>query len=149
MKFMLNGAPTLGTRDGANIEIEAAAGKENFFQFGMSAEKVAELRRFGYLPSSFISDDEIAGEVLGFLERGLDGKNFSEIVSNLEPQDPYMVMADFRDYRRAQQLVSKTYQDQKTFARMSLCNIAGSGIFSADRAVSEYARDIWQVRPVR
>ncbi len=149
MKFMLNGAPTLGTHDGANIEIEAAAGKENFFQFGMSAEKVAELRRFGYLPSSFISDDEIAGEVLGFLERGLDGKNFSEVVSNLETQDPYMVMADFRDYRRAQALVSKTYQDQKAFARMSLCNIAGSGIFSADRAVGEYARDIWNVRPVR
>ena len=149
MKFMLNGAPTLGTLDGANIEIAAAAGKENFFQFGMLTQQAGELRRFGYLPSSFISDDEIAGEVLGFLERGLDGKNFSEIVSNLETQDPYMVMADFRDYRRAQQLVSKTYQDQKTFARMSLCNIAGSGIFSADRAVSEYARDIWQVRPVR
>ena len=149
MKFMLNGAPTLGTLDGANIEIAAAAGKENFFQFGMLTQQVGELRRFGYLPSSFISDDEIAGEVLGFLERGLDGKNFSEIVSNLETQDPYMVMADFRDYRRAQQLVSKTYQDQKAFARMSLCNIAGSGIFSADRAVGEYARDIWNVRPVR
>ena len=133
MKFMLNGAPTLGTFDGANIEIAAAAGKENFFQFGMLTQQVGELRRFGYLPSSFISDDEIAGEVLGFLERGLDGKNFSEIVSNLETQDPYMVMADFRDYRRAQELVSKTYQDSKTFARMSLCNIAGSGIFSADQ----------------
>ena len=149
MKFMLNGAPTLGTLDGANIEIAAAAGKENFFQFGMLTDQVNKLRQFGYLPSSFIADDEIAREVLGFLERGLDGKNFGEVVGNLETQDPYMVMADFRDYRRAQELVSKTYLDKEAFNRMSLRNIAGSGIFSADRAVSEYARDIWHAKPTR
>ena len=149
MKFMLNGAPTLGTLDGANIEIAAAAGKENFFQFGMLTDQVNKLRQFGYLPSSFIADDEIAREVLGFLERGLDGKNFGEVVGNLETQDPYMVMADFRDYRRAQELVSNRYTYKEAFNRMSLRNIAGSGIFSADRAVSEYARDIWHAKPTR
>ena len=90
------------TLDGANIEIAAAAGKENFFQFGMLTEQVNELRRFGYLPNSFIADDEVAVAVLNFIEKGLDSKNFNEIVTNLETQDPYMVMADFRDYRRLQ-----------------------------------------------
>ena len=149
MKFMLNGAPTLGTLDGANIEIAAAAGKENFFQFGMLTEQVNELRRFGYLPNSFIADDEVAVAVLNFIEKGLDGKNFNEVVTNLETQDPYMVMADFRDYRRAQTLVSETYRDKRKFSRMSLLNIAGSGVFSADRAVGEYAHNIWHVKPIR
>ncbi len=149
MKFMLNGAPTLGTLDGANIEIAAAAGKENFFQFGMLTEQVNELRRFGYLPNSFIADDEVAVAVLNFIEKGLDGKNFNEVVTNLETQDPYMVMADFRDYRRAQALVSETYRDKRKFSRMSLLNIAGSGVFSADRAVGEYAHNIWHVKPIR
>ncbi len=149
MKFMLNGAPTLGTLDGANIEIAEAAGKENFFQFGMLTHEVDQLRRFGYLPGSFLAGDDVAREVLGFIEKGIDGKNFAELVANLETQDPYMVMADFGDYRRAQQLVSDTYRDPKKFSRMSLANIAGSGIFSADRAVGEYARDIWGMTPIR
>ena len=87
--------------------------------------------------------------MLGFIEKGIDGKSFAELVANLETQDPYMVMADFGDYRRAQQLVSDTYRDPKKFSRMSLANIAGSGIFSADRAVGEYARDIWGMTPIR
>lgn len=149
MKFMLNGAPTLGTLDGANVEICEAAGEENFFRFGMLTEQVNELKQFGYLPSSFIADDEVAKEVLSFLEHGLDGKNFSEIVTNLETQDPYMVMADFKDYRRVQAEVSKAYLNKERFARMSLANIANSGIFSADRAVMDYARDIWHMRPIK
>ena len=149
MKFMLSGAPTLGTLDGANIEIKDAAGADNFFQFGMLTEKVDELRRFGYLPSAFLAGDEVARAVLDFLEKGLDGKSFAEVIANLRTSDPYMVMADFADYRRAQALVSKTYTDRRTFNRMSLANIAGSGIFSADRAVGEYARGIWHAASVR
>ena len=148
MKFMLSGAPTLGTLDGANIEIKDAAGADNFFQFGMLTEKVDELRRFGYLPSAFLAGDEVARAVLDFLEKGLDGKSFAEVIANLRTSDPYMVMADFADYRRAQALVSKTYTDRRTFNRMSLANIAGSGIFSADRSVMDYARDIWHIKPV-
>ncbi|MEG0804299.1 MAG: glycogen/starch/alpha-glucan family phosphorylase, partial [Pygmaiobacter sp.] len=98
MKFMLNGAPTLGTLDGANVEICAAAGKQNFFQFGLLTSDVTKLKQFGYLPSAFIADDDVANEVLNFLERGLDGKNFAELLTNLRTQDPYMVMADFKDY---------------------------------------------------
>ena len=149
MKFMLNGALTLGTLDGANVEICAAAGKENFFQFGMLADQVEKLKQFGYTPQSFLSCDEIARKVLCFLEPGLDGKNFSEVLSNLRNQDPYMVLADFADYRRVQAEVSKAYTDRERWARMSLANIAAAGIFSADRAVQDYARDIWKMEPVK
>lgn len=149
MKFMLNGAVTLGTLDGANVEICAAAGKQNFFQFGMLTDEVARLKQFGYVPGSFIADDETAHLVLNFLEHGLDGKNFDEIVTNLRTQDPYMVMADFKDYRRAQADVSRAYNDKQLFARMSLANIASSGVFSADRSVQDYAHDIWHMKPVK
>lgn len=149
MKFMLNGAITLGTYDGANVEIAAAAGAENFMQFGMKAEEVDALRRMGYHPASFIARDALAGEVLGFLEHGWNGENFHEIVANLRSSDPYMVMADFEDYRRAEAELSHIYTDRPRFCRMSLMNIAHSGIFSADRSVNDYARDIWDAEPVK
>lgn len=149
MKFMLNGAITLGTYDGANIEIAEAAGKENFVQFGMLAEEVETLKKAGYHPAGYIHGDPVAREVLSFLERGWNGENFHEIASNLQTQDPYMVMADFADYRRAEAEISRLYREPETFSRMSLCNIAGSGIFSADRSVMDYARDIWHAQPVK
>ena len=149
MKFMLNGAITLGTYDGANIEIAEAAGKENFVQFGMLAEEVDLLKKAGYHPAGYIHGDPVAREVLSFLERGWNGENFHEIASNLQTQDPYMVMADFADYRRAEAEISRLYREPETFSRMSLCNIAGSGIFSADRSVTDYARDIWHAQPVK
>ena len=149
MKFMLNGAITLGTLDGANVEIAEAAGKDNEIIFGMRTPEVNDLKRFGYHPSSFINACPEAAQVLDFLEKGWNGESFHEIASNLRTSDPYMVMADFADYRRAQHDVSRLYADRDTWNRMSLMNIANSGIFSADRAVFEYARNIWHVEPVK
>jgi starch phosphorylase len=143
MKFMLNGAITLGTLDGANVEIADAAGKENEIIFGMLTPEVNRLKAMGYHPNAFIVGDDEANEVLNFLERGWNGENFTEVTSNLRTSDPYMVMADFRDYRRAQADLQRLYADREKWARMSLKNIANSGIFSADRAVTDYARDIW------
>ncbi len=149
MKFMLNGAITLGTLDGANVEIADAAGKENEIIFGMLTHEVDSLKNMGYHPSMFINNDEVAMQVLSFLERGWNGENFHEIVNNLRTSDPYMVMADFRDYRRAQADVQKLYTDRTLWNQMSLSNIANSGIFSADRSVMDYARDIWGTHPVK
>ena len=149
MKFMLNGAVTLGTLDGANVEIAQAAGKENEIIFGMLTPEVNDLKRFGYHPSGFIAASPEAAQVLDFLEKGWNGENFHEIASNLRTSDPYMVMADFADYLRAQRDLCRLYADADTWNRMSLMNIANSGIFSADRAVFEYARDIWGIEPVK
>ncbi len=148
MKFMLNGAVTLGTYDGANIEIAEAAGKGNFVQFGMLAEEAEALRRRGYHPSAYIAGDPVAQEVLAFLEQGWNGENFHEIASNLQTADPYMVMADFADYRRAEAELDAICREPLRFGAISLANIAGSGIFSADRAVREYAKNIWDAKPV-
>ena len=148
MKFMLNGAITLGTLDGANVEIADAAGKENELIFGMLTPEVNNLKRVGYHPNAFIMGDDVANSALNFLERGWNGENFHEVTENLRSSDPYMVMADFKDYRRAQADLQKLYADRETWARMSLKNIANSGIFSADRAVLDYARDIWYASPV-
>ena len=149
MKFMLNGAVTLGTLDGANVEIAEAAGLENEIIFGMRTPEVTDLKKFGYHPSGFINACPEASQVLDFLERGWNGESFHEIASNLRTSDPYMVMADFADYLRAQRDVSRLYADRDTWNRMSLMNIANSGIFSADRAVFEYARNIWHAEPVK
>ena len=148
MKFMLNGAITLGTLDGANVEIADAAGKENELIFGMLTPEVNNLKQVGYHPNAFIMGDDVANSALNFLERGWNGENFHEVTENLRSSDPYMVMADFKDYRRAQADLQKLYADRETWARMSLKNIANSGIFSADRAVLDYARDIWYASPV-
>lgn len=149
MKFMLNGAVTLGTLDGANVEIAAAAGKENEIIFGMLTEEVNQMKATGYHPTMFINSDEVAMEVLNFLEKGWNGESFHEVVNNLRTSDPYMVMADFKDYRRAQADVQKLYADRTRWNQMSLANIANSGVFSADRSVLDYARDIWGAHPVK
>lgn len=145
MKFMLNGAVTLGTYDGANIEIAEAAGAENFIQFGMLSEEAEALKASGYHPNSYIQNNPLAKEVLRFLEHGWNGENFQEIANNLQTLDPYMVMADFNDYRRAEAELGEIYRDSEKFSRMSLMNIAGSGIFSADRSVRDYANNIWNI----
>ena len=149
MKFMLNGAITLGTLDGANVEIAQAAGMENEIIFGMLTEEVEHLKQMGYHPSMFIRNDDEAMQVLSFLEKGFGGDDFHEIVNNLRTADPYMVMADFKAYRQAQQKVQQLYADRTLWNKMSLANIAGSGIFSADRSVMDYANDIWHTKPVR
>ena len=143
MKFMLSGAVTLGTLDGANVEIADAAGHENEIIFGMRTPEVESLKRLGYHPNMFLGNDEIAMEALNFLQRGWNGEDFRTIYDNLTTSDPYMVIADFKDYRRAQADLQALYADREKWNRMSLMNIANSGIFSADRSVSDYARDIW------
>ena len=149
MKFMLNGAITLGTLDGANVEIADAAGKDNEIIFGMLTPEVNALKGMGYHPQAFISDDNVAMAVLDMLEKGWNGENFSEVTNNLRNSDPYMVLADFKDYRRAQHTVQELYKQKQTWNRMSLMNISNAGIFSADRSIMDYARDIWGTTPVK
>ena len=149
MKFMLNGAITLGTLDGANVEIADAAGHENEIIFGMLTPEVNALKGMGYHPNAFINGDNTAMAVLDFLEKGWNGENFSEVTSNLRNSDPYMVMADFKDYRRAQHDLQELYRDKQKWNHMSLKNIANAGIFSADRSIMDYARDIWGATPVK
>ena len=138
-----------GNLDGANVEIADAAGHDNEIIFGMLTPEVNALKGMGYHPSAFISGDNTAMAVLDMLEKGWNGENFSEVTNNLRNSDPYMVMADFKDYRRAQQTVQQLYQDKKKWNQMSLMNIANAGIFSADRSIMDYARDIWGATPVK
>ena len=149
MKFMLNGAITLGTLDVANVEIADAAGHENEIIFGMLTPEVNALKGMGYHPNAFINGDNTAMAVLDFLEKGWNGENFNEVTSNLRNSDPYMVMADFKDYRRAQHDLQELYRDKQKWNHMSLKNISNAGIFSADRSIMDYARDIWGATPVK
>ena len=149
MKFMLNGAITLGTLDGANVEIADAAGHENEIIFGMLTPEVNALKGMGYHPNAFINGDNTAMAVLDFLEKGWNGESFNEVTSNLRNSDPYMVMADFKDYRRAQHDLQELYRDKQKWNHMSLKNISNAGIFSADRSIMDYARDIWGATPVK
>lgn len=149
MKLMINGAVTLGTLDGANVEIHGAVGDDNMFLFGMTADEVEALWRRGYNPMEFINRDPELKAVMDLLMNGINGSRFDDIVCSLirpgyGSADAYMSMADFSDYVRAQNDVSAAYTDRERFAKMALVNIAKAGIFSADRAVSEYADRIWR-----
>ena len=148
MKLMLNGAITLGTLDGANVEINEAVGSDNIFIFGMKTPEVEDLIRNGYNPMNYYNNNEILRNAIDFIDRGVDGKGFGEVVSSLKNIDPYMTLADFADYQKAQAEVSKAYADKERFARMSLMNISGAGIFSADRSIMDYANRIWHTKPV-
>lgn len=149
MKLMLNGAVTLGTLDGANVEIHDAVGDDNIFIFGMKTPEVEQLKKSGYCPQSYIDNNETLKNAVEFIKAGINGKQFCEIVSSLVNSDPYMALADFADYQKAQQAVSKAYSDKESFTRMSLMNISGAGIFSADRSVMDYADYIWNTKPVK
>ena len=143
MKLMLNGAITLGTLDGANIEIKDAVGDENIIIFGMKTEEVNDLKRTGYNPESNYESNPVIKNCIDRMYHGINGCNFNEVANSLKNSDPYMVLADFDSYRKAQAYSSECYKDSKKWTQMSLNNIAGAGIFSADRAVTEYAKDIW------
>ncbi len=149
MKLMLNGAVTLGTLDGANVEIHDAVGDENIFIFGMKTPEVEQLKRSGYYPQSYINNNEVLKNAIDFIRNGVNGKHFDEIVSSLTNSDPYMALADFADYQKAQRTVSKAYADKEAFAKMSLMNISGAGVFSADRSIMDYADYIWHTKPVQ
>lgn len=149
MKLMLNGALTLGTLDGANVEIHDAVGDENIFIFGMKTPEVEQLKRSGYNPQNYINNNETLKNAIEFIKNGVNGKHFDEIVSSLTNSDPYMALADFEDYQKIQKEVSKAYADKENFARKSLMNISGAGVFSADRSIMDYANYIWNTKPVQ
>lgn len=146
MKLMLNGAVTLGTLDGANIEIKDAAGDDNIIIFGMTTPEVNALKARGYNPGDYYNNNEIIRNCIDRMYTGINGCTFNDVASSLKERDPYMVLADFDSYRQAQRYSTECYNDKMKWARMSLNNIAGAGIFSADRAVREYAENIWHLR---
>lgn len=143
MKLMINGAVTLGTMDGANVEIFEAVGKDNILIFGMNAEEVTSLQHAGYFPGNYYNNNAEIRRVIDFINAGIGGKQFPEIGQTIIHHDPYMVLADFEDYRRAQNRAVELYADADKWSRMSLMNISGAGRFAADRAVNEYAKNIW------
>lgn len=149
MKLMLNGAVTLGTMDGANVEIYDAVGEDNIFIFGMTAPEVEQLKRDGYHPMQYINNNEALGKAVEFINNGVNSKQFGEISSMLMNNDSYMALADFADYQKAQQLSAEAFRDKKKFAQMSLMNISGAGVFSADRSIMDYADRIWHTKPVQ
>lgn len=143
MKFMLSGAVTLGTRDGANVEIGQVVGQDNIINFGMTVDEVERLKREGYHPGRLYSSNPVIKSVVDRIAAGFNGNKFDNVVSSLKNIDPYMVLADFGSYQEAQARASALYSDTMRWQRMSLINIANAGIFSADRAVDEYAKNIW------
>ncbi len=149
MKLMINGALTLGTLDGANVEIHEAVGSKNMFLFGMTTPDVNELQRTGYQPMNYYNNNAELKRVIDFIQKGINGKQFPEIGNTIIHHDPYMVLADFADYRAKQKAIDEVWKDRDRWNSMSLMNIAGAGRFAADRAINDYARDIWHTKPVR
>ncbi len=149
MKLMMNGAVTLGTMDGANVEIYDEVGPDNIIIFGMSAQEVENLKRSGYNPQNLYNNNPRLHRAIDMMFRGFGGRQFTEIAGSLTSKDPYMVLADFEDYCRAQQESAKIYTEKPRWARMALLNTAGSGIFSSDRAIKDYSDRIWHCRPVQ
>jgi starch phosphorylase len=152
MKFALNGALTIGTLDGANVEIREAVGRENFFLFGMTAEQ-ADRQSRGYSPREIYEREPALREAIdllasGFFSRG-DRSLFEPLVGNLLHHDPFMVLADFAAYSEAQQKVEAAWRDRERWTRVSILNVARMGRFSSDRAIQEYSDKIWQTKPVR
>jgi len=143
MKLMMNGALTLGTLDGANVEIGQAVGDDNIFIFGLRTDEVERLRH-DYTPMDFHNNNPEIRRVFDFINAGVVGIEFRELWNTIH-WDPYLVLADFADYRVAQAAASAAYRDTTHWNRMALRNIAASGIFAADRAVGDYARDIWKI----
>jgi len=152
MKFQMNGAVTIGTMDGANIEIRAEVGAENFFLFGMNADQVQWLRASGYRPMDLYQSQPELREVIdlikdGFFSRG-NSEQFRDLIGNLLYHDPYMVLADYQAYAECQQQVDTAFRDSERWLRMSILNTARSGKFSSDRTIREYCAEIWHARPV-
>ncbi|HXV80426.1 MAG TPA: glycogen/starch/alpha-glucan phosphorylase [Candidatus Binatia bacterium] len=152
MKFAMNGALTIGTLDGANIEIRDAVGHENFFLFGLTAEEVGKLKASGYNPRSYYESNPELRETIDLIDSGFfssgDRELFRPLVESLLNRDDYMLLADYQAYVDCQQRVSEAYRDQKNWTRMSILNSARVGRFSSDRSIREYCRDIWNVSPL-
>jgi starch phosphorylase len=153
MKFMMNGALTIGTLDGANVEIRAEAGEENFFLFGLTAAEVERTRRSGYRPARHVEENPELRAALDLLVSGAltlgDAEVLRPVVENLLQADPFMVLADYAAYVACQARVGEAWRDPERWTRMSILNAARSGKFSSDRAVREYCEEIWNVPAVR
>ena len=151
MKFAMNGALTIGTLDGANVEIREAVGAENFFLFGLSAPEVDELKAAGYEPRHYYGSNEELREAIDLIDGGVftngDRDVFRPLVESLLSRDDYMLLADYQSYIDCQQRVSDAYRDQANWTRMSIINTARVGRFSSDRSIRDYCRDIWHVSP--
>jgi glycogen phosphorylase len=153
MKFSMNGALTIGTLDGANVEIRSEVGAENFFLFGLTAEEVQATWKGGYDPMAIYRGNEELKAVIdliadGHFSRG-DRNLFAPIVDSLLKFDPYRLMADFQPYVECQARVSAAYANPDLWTRMAILNVARMGRFSSDRSVSEYCERIWNVQPVK
>jgi len=152
MKLSLNGALTIGTLDGANVQIRELAGEDNFFLFGMTAQQVTELREKGYRPKDYYEQDADLKEAIDLIDSGLfshgDRFLFKPLLNQLLNQDPYMLLAEFRSYVNCQAKVSEAYLDEKLWTKMSILNMANMGYFSSDRAIVEYCRKIWGTKPL-
>jgi starch phosphorylase len=152
MKFMMNGAITIGTLDGANIEIFEEVGKDNYFMFGLTSEEVDQMR-YSYDPHEVINRDDDLQRVMNLLRCGhfnlFDANLYDPIINAISsPQDPWMVAADFRSFVDAQHRVALAYQDRERWTRMSIMNTACSGKFSTDRTITDYNNDIWHLKPM-
>jgi starch phosphorylase len=152
MKFSLNGALTIGTLDGANVEIRQEVGEDNFFLFGLTAEQARNLKEGGYRPRNYCEDDENLREVLDFIASGAlaggDKGLFHPLVENLLESDPFLVLADYEAYVECQQQVSRLWRDQQAWTQTSILNVARMGKFSSDRSIRQYCRDVWHVEPM-
>lgn len=154
MKFMINGAITIGTMDGANVEMSEAVGEDNIFIFGLRADEVEEVWNKGYNASQYYNQNDRLRKVIEMLIKGFNGESFSDMANYLltgsPVADPYMCMADFESYYTAQKQLKALYtEDKQRWSKISLNNIAGAGIFSADRSIKEYADHIWNLKSLK
>jgi starch phosphorylase len=153
MKFALNGALTIGTLDGANVEIREEVGAENFFLFGLTATEVTELKARGYRPRDYYEQNRTLREVIDFIASGAlargDTELFRPIVENLLDHDPFLLLADYQAYIDAQEQVSTLWRDQQAWTRKSILNTARMGKFSSDRSIRDYCERVWKIQPAQ
>ena len=153
MKFALNGALTVGTLDGANVEIREEVGDDNIFIFGKTVDGIQNLRDAGYDPRSYYEKDEELKAVIDWLASDFFSPEEGPVLQDLSKSllewgDPYFILADYRDYVEAQEKINSVYSDKGKWAEMAICNVAGSGKFSSDRTISQYAEEIWNLNPI-
>jgi starch phosphorylase len=152
MKFSMNGALTIGTLDGANVEIREAVGPENFFLFGLTAAEVEGLKSKGYIPRGCYESNQHLREAIdqirsGYFSKG-EGELFRPLVDSLLDHNPFLLLADYQSYIDCQDRVSSAYRDQGNWIRMSVLNVARMWKFSSDRSIGEYCDQVWQIKPM-
>ncbi|HEY4272879.1 MAG TPA: glycogen/starch/alpha-glucan family phosphorylase, partial [Candidatus Udaeobacter sp.] len=150
MKFALNGALTIGTLDGANVEIREEVGAENFFLFGLTADEVEKVKARGYRPRDYYNQNDLLREVIDFIASGdldrADGELFRPIVENLLDHDPFLLLADYQAYIDAQERVTALWRNPQAWTRMSILNVARMGKFSSDRSIRDYCERVWNIK---